>query len=293
MHNARSPQLLALLSCLLGGAATASAQDPTFTIAFPAAGAMRAGDVMFMTPGPMQGATAGFLAVEPFETARAVRKAPYTAEAVTEVTQILADGNRIEHRTSVSIARDSRGRIRREHQAMVLGPIVAERPVPLVTISDPSSGTHITIDQERRRATRLPTRGLSDARPATLDRSIDAGVTGAAGPARDVRTTDLGERSIDGIRAQGTTTTLTIPAGRIGNLAAIDVVSERWYSPELQVVVLTRRTDPRFGETVYRLTNIVRAEPDADLFKVPDGFAIDEPTLAPAPPRANTRPRIR
>lgn len=79
----------------------------------------------------------------------------------------------------------------------------------------------------------------------------------------------------------------------IGNLAAIEVVSERWYSPELQVVVLTRRTDPRFGETIYRLTNIVRAEPDPDLFKVPDGYAVNEPELAPLPPRANTRPRIR
>ena len=284
--------LLAVASCLVG-VSTAAAQGPTFTIAYPATQAHGAGDVMFMSPAPMQGATAGLLAVEPFETARAVRNAPYTADAVTEVTQVLGDGNRIEHRTSVTIARDSRGRIRREHQAMVLGPIVADRAVPLVTISDPSSGTHITVDQERRRATRVRTRGLADARPATLAVPVDAGIVEQGGSARDVRTTDLGERSIEGIRAQGTSATLTIPAGRIGNFAAIEVVSERWYSPELQVVVLTRRTDPRFGETIYRLTNIVRAEPDASLFTVPDGYTVDEPELAPAPPRANTRPRIR
>ncbi|MBM3820352.1 MAG: hypothetical protein FJW14_15230 [Acidimicrobiia bacterium] len=45
-------------------------------------------------------------------------------------------------------------------------------------------------------------------------------------------------------------------------------------SPELQVVVMTRRSDPRFGETVYRLTEIVRAEPPAELFQVPADFTV-------------------
>lgn len=293
MHNTRSSifRSFVVVSGLLGSAGTAAAQGPVFTVAYPATQGIGGGDVLFM--GPAQGATAGILAVEPFETARAVRNAPYTADAVTEVTQILADGNRIEHRTSVTIARDSRGRVRREHQAMVLGPIVAERPVPLVTISDPSSSTHVTLDQERRRATRVRMRGLTDAAPASFELPLITGTAGQAGQPRDLRSTDLGERSFEGIRAQGTSTTLTIPAGQIGNLAAIEVVSERWYSPELQVVVLTRRSDPRFGETVYRLTNIVRAEPAADLFKVPSGFAIDEPSQVPVPPRADVRPRLR
>jgi hypothetical protein len=33
-------------------------------------------------------------------------------------------------------------------------------------------------------------------------------------------------------------------------------------SPYLKVLVMTRRSDPRTGDTTYRLTNIVRAEPD-------------------------------
>jgi hypothetical protein len=74
---------------------------------------------------------------------------------------------------------------------------------------------------------------------------------------------------------------MTIQAGAIGNHLPIVIVSERWYSPELQVVVLTRRSDPRLGETVYRLVNILRAEPPADLFEVPTDYRIEEQALQP------------
>ena len=60
-------------------------------------------------------------------------------------------------------------------------------------------------------------------------------------------------------------------------------MSERWYSPELKVVVLSRRANPRFGETVYRLTNLVRGEPGPELFEIPAGYRVDEPKLPPLP----------
>ncbi len=40
-------------------------------------------------------------------------------------------------------------------------------------------------------------------------------------------------------------------------------------TPDLQVTVQSRYSDPRTGETVYRLANIRRNEPAADLFKMP------------------------
>lgn len=87
-------------------------------------------------------------------------------------------------------------------------------------------------------------------------------------------TTSLGSREFDGVRADGKKTTWTIPAGRIGNKLPIEIVSERWHSPELNVVVLTRHADPRSGERIYRLENIKRDEPNAELFKVPADFAL-------------------
>ena len=68
--------------------------------------------------------------------------------------------------------------------------------------------------------------------------------------------------------------TTTIPAGQIGNLNPINVVTERWIAKDLQMAVLMTRRDPRSGDTVYRLTNIVRAEPPPDLFTVPSDYRI-------------------
>jgi hypothetical protein len=85
-------------------------------------------------------------------------------------------------------------------------------------------------------------------------------------------TTSLGTKEFDGVKAEGTSTVWTIPAGQIGNRSPINVTSESWRSPELQVTVYSRHDDPRTGESVYRLASIKRAEPQADLFKVPEDY---------------------
>jgi len=97
----------------------------------------------------------------------------------------------------------------------------------------------------------------------------------------EAKTEKLEARSFDGVMAEGTRTTVTIPAGEIGNEQPINIVDERWYSPELQVVVMTRHSDPRSGETTYRLTNISRAEPAAALFQVPSDYAVRDTTTVP------------
>jgi hypothetical protein len=82
---------------------------------------------------------------------------------------------------------------------------------------------------------------------------------------------------VEGVSAEGVRTTRTIPAGQIGNERALEITSEVWTSPELQMVILSKRNDPRFGETVYKLTDIKRAEPDPSLFQVPANFSIKNP----------------
>ena len=56
----------------------------------------------------------------------------------------------------------------------------------------------------------------------------------------------------------------------------MQIVSETWYSTDLQTVVLAKRTDPRMGETVTRLANISRVEPARTLFEVPADFKVTE-----------------
>jgi hypothetical protein len=86
------------------------------------------------------------------------------------------------------------------------------------------------------------------------------------------------------VEAEGIRTTVTIPAGTMGNALPMEIVSERWYSPELGIVLLTRRSDPRFGETVYRVTNIDRSEPSGDLFQIPSDFQIKDVPVGKATP---------
>jgi hypothetical protein len=89
-------------------------------------------------------------------------------------------------------------------------------------------------------------------------------------------TEDLGTQVIEGVTALGTRVTTTIPAGAIGNEQPIQITSERWYSPDLQTVVLSKLNDPRIGETTHKLTNITRGEPDPTLFQVPAGYTVQE-----------------
>lgn len=248
------------------------------------------GDV-FTLPVPPPGAGAmiehrmGLLAVEPFDLAAPMTGAPYTADISTDVVQQLADGNRIEHHTTSSVARDGQGRTRREQQLTAIGAILPQVDGRIITIMDPVSRVHYSLDPARKVAMRSPlpvfTRIDGAARAG-----VAAGVAGIATMTAETvtinagsksRTEALGTSQIEGVEAQGTRTVVTIPAGAIGNQAPIEMVTEQWFSPELSAVVMSRRSDPRFGETTYRLQNIVRAEPSPELFQVPSDYTVEAP----------------
>jgi hypothetical protein len=115
----------------------------------------------------------------------------------------------------------------------------------------------------------------------------------------EVNRESLGRQAIEGVEAEGTRVTFTIAAGKIGNERPIVTVNERWYSPELQTVVLSKNSDPRMGETTYRLTNISRGEPDPSLFQVPTDYTVKEGSFGfrtegpPEPPKALIEKRRR
>ena len=107
-----------------------------------------------------------------------------------------------------------------------------------------------------------------------LPRSVAPG--GFASGGGTVNKEDLGTQVIEGVVATGTRTTTTIAAGSIGNEQPILIVSEQWFSADLKVLVMTKHSDPRSGETVYRLTNIAQAEPARSLFEVPADYTIKD-----------------
>jgi hypothetical protein len=97
-------------------------------------------------------------------------------------------------------------------------------------------------------------------------------MTGASRP--QVKSEKLGTQFIDGVSAEGISLTHTIPAGAQGNDRPITTISESWFSTELKVLILSKRSDPRHGDYTHRLTNISRAVPDPTLFQPPPEYTI-------------------
>jgi hypothetical protein len=223
-----------------------------------------------------------------FET-RLVKGAPYQAEAVTEVVQTLADGNRIVRKTSAAVYRDGEGRSRREGHLAAIGPLVGGEEPRSVFLNDPVAGTRYHLDLEERVAYKLPaapsfSAGERHGQPHphgaherfVFKRKVGSDAKVVTERPASGKTESLGTQVIEGVEAEGTRTRTVIPAGEIGNEREIEIVSERWYSPELQVVVSSRHSDPRLGETSYRLQNLSRGEPDKALFEVPAGFKVSD-----------------
>src|SRR6266853_526821 len=239
--------------------------------------------------GPVNVATggAGGFFVESAANGKVITGAPYTATVSTEMTQILADGNRINNKTTASLARDSQGRTRREETMGMVGPWQVNGP-KLVFINDPTSQTNYVLDSNKQTAMVLKHAGMNATGGAvgastSVSGSAEGGfkvkmVYQGKGPGGDqpdeARTESLGTQVMEGVAVDGKRVTRTIPAGQIGNTQPIEISSEVWTSPDLQIVVMSKHSDPRFGETTYQLTGIQRAEPDHSLFEIPPGYSV-------------------
>jgi hypothetical protein len=230
-----------------------------------------------------------------------VTGAPYSAEAVTVVAQTLADGNRISRESKAAVHRDTAGRTRREQGLAIIGAMVGgPEDRQQVHITDPQAGVTYILDMGNRTAHKMtiPKVALAQASSptavagaGTFEMPLPPPASGRQGAvfirrgvfanSKPPTIEHLGRQIIEGIVAEGTRSTTTIPTGQIGNELPLIIVSERWFSPELRVLVMSRQADPRFGETTYRLTNIMRAEPAPDLFEPPPEFTVVESGATP------------
>jgi hypothetical protein len=237
-----------------------------------------------------------FLRTETMDAAP-VKGAPFCATVTVEHTQQFADGNRIHTADNSTLCRDSQGRTRRESSLNLLGAAAQMPTAKIVTITDPIAGYRYMLDPEHKIAHRMPLGGPAalDVVPGPLPRKGERVVirSGMAGPnvffnstemvGRDAqvsgnpaaKTENLGDESIDGIQATGTREVTTIPAGKMGNERPITISSERWYSPDLKVTVMSKHTDPWAGELKTQLTNVNTAEPDPSLFAVPSDYKVE------------------
>jgi hypothetical protein len=269
---------------LLVLAVAASAQNPG-----PGRGRGRFGPPVVDAAAP---GGARFLGAEAGMPGRVVKSAPYSADIVTETTQTLTDGNHIRQSSTAKVYRDTEGRTRREQSLNSLGGLAPSSNLPqVVFINDPVAGFNYALNPQNRTATRSawarPGRGGRAPGASQQMARLRQGRDGAA--RQNVKTESLGRQTIEGVPADGTRTTMTIAAGQLGNEQPIQIVTERWYSPDLQTVVLSKRTDPRMGETLSKLANVSRGEPPNSLFEPPADYKVAEagyrtgrPTAAPA-----------
>ena len=203
---------------------------------------------------------------------KTVTGAPYSAQIVTKRNQTLGDGTHVTQESTSSIYRDSAGRVRHEMNFSALDSLTdSAQPRHGVFISDPVAGYHYTLHADTKTAVRMPAPSFGSVKELGSQPPLDG---------EEVATESLGTRMIEGVSAEGTRITKTIPVGARGNDKAIKIVIERWHSPELQVDVLVKHSDPWRGDSTVQLTKISRTEPAASLFAVPADYAVRD---RPAP----------
>jgi len=245
--------------------------------------------------------------------AKTLKGAPYSAEVVTDHTQSLPDGNRIVEHSTGRVYRDKDGRVRREEDRPSGNPSISiVDPVAGVSYAlDPErriawktpiqAGIAIMNKLEAVRPEAGVRRHTSDGPDGPVVGGVvemrhkEGGAPGHGGETVAVEATGgfvtlrrfpaggeqhkeegLAARTMEGVRVEGVRTTRTIAAGAIGNEWPITSVSEEWTSPDLQVLVLTERKDPRNGDSSYRLQRIVRGDPAASLFQVPSDYEVKD-----------------
>jgi biotin carboxyl carrier protein len=282
-----------------------------------------------------------------------VKGAPFSAEAVNESIQTLADGNRIVHNSSTKMYRDGEGRFRREGGASSGALFAPYTGFSSATITDPVLGFRYVINDKDKTVRKSPFKAFGPLKTGNFEMALtqklhtelngtytttikatpeakaelekalqgkavivaahpgqpvqagqmapleampgkmtiattvqgmvggpgqmifhSSGEESASGMTAETKNESLGMKDFDGIQAEGTRTVTTMPAGMIGNERPIEIVYERWYSKDLQMTVYSRHSDPRFGEQIYRLTNINRNEPDPSVFAVPADYKV-------------------
>jgi hypothetical protein len=297
-------QILTITAGLACTAAGLMAQPTAQSAQGTGVGAARGGVILPFTTSQQAESLGTVVAVGGRGGVQNITGSPFSAREENKSVQTLGDGTRIETSVISQIYRDSQGRTRVER---------TDQGSTIITIVDPVGGFRMSLDPAAKSATRLMMaagrggvavggggggRGGAGAGAAAVGGTFTMGEgvnnsgmetftirstepataairrTPAADP--NVKHEDLGFQSMNGVMAEGHRTTRIIPAGSIGNNRDISIVNEQWFSKDLQRIVKSVNTDPRYGTTTDELTNISHDAPDAGLFMIPAGYTITE-----------------
>jgi hypothetical protein len=231
-----------------------------------------------------------------------IKNAAFSAIVITQYDRTLGNGNHIHRETRGKVYRDDQGRVRTETES----PSSSGEQFVRVTIMDPVQHTVIHLDPRSRVATVThtgqavvasepvapPRHGITLGGTPTTDSGQPAGPPikiqtdhSAANAGAATKTQPLGTKSVEGVETVGTRTTRTIEAGAMGNEQPIVSVSDSWYSRDLQIVVLNETDDGQSGHNSMKLVDIVRSEPNAQLFQIPQDYTVKDHNPATASAR--------
>jgi hypothetical protein len=215
--------------------------------------------------------------------------APFSAQVIVDNTRTLPNGVHISENATGALCRDSQGRIRRDKPrngdpeiAIIDDPVAAvqyrlhlfQHSVAKISYSEMEAASH---EQQERRTAETAEREQKSARAEKAEREA-ASANRKREAVSEPKTESLGAQLIEGVQAEGTRSTRTVPAGAMGNDKPFDIVQETWYSPALQMVVMFKMGNPARGDLVMRLANISQGEPARSLFEPPSDFTAAEKT---------------
>lgn len=200
-----------------------------------------------------------------------ILNAPYSVVEETEHSQTLGDGTHMVSRTQAHLYRDSFGRTRKERFAANRNGTTSNEPI-IVEINDPVAGTGYTLYVGERVARRIAPPVKFPRNPNVLRKPLSSGESVQSKSTSE----NLGTQSIEGVMADGVRNTTVFPEGFMGNDRPIQLVHETWVSPELGLTLQEKIADPRFGDTITRVTGLNRSEPDPALFQVPPDYILQE-----------------
>jgi hypothetical protein len=211
-----------------------------------------------------------------------VKGAPFSAELTIETPQFSRDGTSKPSVAHSLVYRDVNGRIRREQadEAAKINDFVAgltyllEPRLQIAHKRELESVSDTTVEPANTRS--MSSRRYQVLPSGTTSSGSDSTTNTVSSTSPTVTRDSLGERMLEGINVEGTKLTSTIPANSFGNSEPIVIVEEQWYSPELRMMVLIKYSDPRFGDSFYRLTTVNRTEPSPALFVVPEKYVVKD-----------------
>ena len=216
-----------------------------------------------------------------------ITNAPFSAKytVTAQHTAPGPDGVVKNFTTTDTVYRDSLGRTREDFTLPATMPYRSRQAAGGTTATPKALGALRTVtviaDPVANTITRLmPDRKIAVVQtvPADffkhqLDREAKQGAGTAPRHHADNSTTaDLGSKTFAGVVASGKRTTVTFPA-HAGETTASTMTHETWFSPDLKLQVSSTETGGH-GTHADTLTALTKAEPDATLFKVPEGYTV-------------------